>query len=218
MATQNSTGIPFNTSPPTADGQYWRSVSGLWIPGTISRNDISDATAYGRSLLVQANKDALLASLGISPSKMLLSVSILPTPTGTTVATMASLAFTVIPFSTVLINDGNGWNATNKTYSIPATAIPGQLYMIVANFRLQASGSGASGIPVDVSYYVGSHTSNVDGDWGIWFRSNQVRNGSQVTRLVTLNPGDLVRTYSYVDTATNPVGIVSAGFTITSVG
>jgi hypothetical protein len=89
MATQNSTGIPFNTSPPTADGQYWRSVSGLWIPGTISRDDISDATAYGRSLLGTVDSAATRLLLGVGQSTTQIIYGDIATTTNITIPTWA---------------------------------------------------------------------------------------------------------------------------------
>jgi hypothetical protein len=142
-------------------------------------------------------------------SSIVLSASILPNSFGDTQATMAGQGFNTIPFSSTQVNVNNGWNNTTKIYTLPYTG----LYEITVNFRLQAPGGNSNPVAAGTSFFVGAHTSAVDGAWGIWYSTQALRNGSQVVRQSRFNANDQILAYSYVDVA-GTVGIVAANMTI----
>jgi hypothetical protein len=88
------------------------------------------------------------------------------------------------------------WNSTNRTFSIPATGN----YLILSRLRL----------PDNVSvmgWGQGVHTSNVDGAYFFWdvTRTGATNNRNIIlnTRIAPFNANDLLRFFTYVDTATS---------------
>ncbi len=87
------------------------------------------------------------------------------------------------------------WNATNRTYTIPATGN----YLILSRLRLPDNVSPAMG------WGQGVHTSQVDGAYFYWdvTRSGATNNRNIIlnTRIAPFNINEVLNFFTYVDTA-----------------
>jgi hypothetical protein len=71
MPIQNTIGTPIESIG--QEGNFLKSQGGIWVPRNILAADISDSTAYGRSLLAQSSKESLEAELEITPNRLIYS-------------------------------------------------------------------------------------------------------------------------------------------------
>lgn len=114
--------------------------------------------------------------------------------------TLAANGFNTISLAQTVLDvrpagSGGGWDTAAQTYVAPISGT----YEVLASMRIHDNYG-----PVGSNYALGAGPGNVDGPWMLWNTIFDVhggynRKGLQVTRLLHLYAGELVRMYAYLD-------------------
>ena len=102
-------------------------------------------------------------------------------------------AFTVMPFSSVVIDTANGWDISNNSYTIPKTG----KWLVISNLRYQDSS------PSGISYSLNTNIAVADSPSDLWFMTptpasgQTARQGAVNVRIANFTQGETISMFSY---------------------